>query len=166
MIMGDGIKDNMYLREGRRIHEKIAENKLRLLPFIKDTAIFEGKYGEKNMQNYFRVPVFEWLDMSMVADVLDPVEKLLIDWKTGMRKSTEHNQLQLYVYAYLLTRLPEPVEIEKAIIGKVRETKEGAIICDDFSLYKINEEKLALAENYIESNASEIFNFLQEVGNG
>lgn len=153
----------MYTREGKRIHDLIAQKKLKLLPMIKDTAIFEdydkginawtGKTGNP-------VQVNEWLEMSMIADVLDPKEKLLIDWKSGSRKSTEHNKLQLYVYAYLLSILPEPIEITTGIMAKVEESTEGVITCTDFSLYKINQEKLEYAENYIESNASEIYNNL------
>lgn len=159
MLMGDSIEGNVLMKEGKRIHEIIANKKLKLLPFIKDTAVFEG--DRENRINYFKVDVFDWLEMSMVADVLDPIEGLLIDWKTGNRKSTQHNKLQLYVYAYLLSKLPEPIEIKKAVIAKVGEI-DDAILVEDFSLYKINKEKLELAENYIESNACEIYDFLSQ----
>ena len=167
MFMGGNIEDNEYLQEGRRLHKLISDKKLRLLPIIKDTAIFEDINPEEHKWvNYFRVPVFDWLEMSMVADVLDPVEGLLIDWKTGSRKSTQHNKLQLYIYAYLLTKLEQPIYIKSAILAKVSEDVSGAVICDDFSLFSIDDNKLEIAENYIESNASEIFNFIQEMNNG
>lgn len=166
MIMGDTVAENIYMTEGKRIHKIISDKKLRLLPFIKDTAIFEsdGDVIEGRI-NYFKVNVFDWLDMGMIIDVLDPVEKIIIDWKSGSRKSSEHNKMQLYVYAYLLSKLPEPIEIEKVIMAKVSESQQGVITCDDFCIYKINEEKLAVAENYIESNASEIYQFLMEAKN-
>lgn len=167
MLMGADIEQTLYMAEGKRIHELISDKKLRLLPFIKDTSIYEGNGDNRSERlNYFRVPVFEWLDMSMIIDVLDPIEKFIIDWKTGTRKSTQHNKMQLYVYSYLLTKLEEPINIEKAIMAKVSESDSGVITCDDFSIYKINESKLELAENYIETNASEIYNFLEESKNG
>lgn len=166
MLMGMGIEETVFMSEGKRIHEAISSKKLRILPFIKDTSIYEGNGDNRSERvNYFRVPVFEWLDMSMIIDVLDPEEKFIIDWKSGNRKSTQHNKMQLYVYAYLLTKLPEPIYIEKAIMAKVSESDSGVITCDDFCIYKINEEKLMIAENYIESNASEIYNFIQESKN-
>lgn len=172
MIMdSSGSDENIYMREGKRIHSKIAEGKFRLLPFMKDTGRFELPNGENPEEkrkdpNYFRVEVFDWLDMSMLVDYLDPVEGLIIDWKSGSRKSTEHNKMQLYVYAYLLSRLPEPIIINRGVIAKVWESPEGVVSCSDFSLYKINEEKLEIAENYIESNASEIYNMIVGMRNG
>lgn len=167
MYMGAGIEENEYMIEGKRLHKIISEKRLKLLPFIKDTAIFENIEPEKHLWvNYFRVPVFEWLDMSMIADVIDPVEGLLIDWKSGTRNSAQYNKLQLYVYAYLLSKLPNPIAIKDAIIAKVGELDNGVVICEDFCLYKIDNNKLEVAENYIESNASEIYNFLQEISNG
>jgi hypothetical protein len=164
MFMGGSIEETVYMTEGKRVHELIAKKKLKLLPFIKDTAIFEDIVPDKHQWiNYFRVPVFDWLDMSMVADVLDPVEGLLIDWKTGSRKSNQYNKMQLYIYAYLLSKLEEPIIIKQAVLAKVGEDPSGAIICENFSMYKIDENKLMVAENYIETNASEMFLHIKEI---
>jgi hypothetical protein len=166
MFMGGSIAPNVYMEEGKRVHKIISDKKLKLLPFIKETAIYEDIDPEKKKWvNYFRVQVFDWLEMGMVADVLDPVEGLLIDWKTGSRKSNQYNKMQLYIYAYLLRKLDEPIIINQAVLAKVGEDQSGAIICEDFSMYKIDENKLMIAENYIETNASEMFMHLKELGN-
>lgn len=161
MLMGEEMEATFPMEEGIRIHDLIAEKKLLLLPFMSKDAIFEKVVPDREKCiNYFRVEIFDWLDISMIADVLDmksEMGRLLIDWKTGSRKSMEHNKLQLYVYAYALSMLPEPIVIDNAVIAKVGEDSSGAILLEDWSLYKITPEKLELAENYIESNASEIY---------
>ena len=160
-IQGKGIEDNVYLRRGRDIHDTIASGKLKLLPFIKNTAIFEDiRPKEKVWTNFYRVEVFPWLDVSMVADVIDPVEGLVIDWKTAEESSTRQNKLQVYLYAYLLAL--EGIEIKHGVIATVGDDEQGLIRLKDFCMYKIDKEKLDIAENYIESNASEIYNFLEE----
>ena len=151
------------MKEGSRIHKKIALKQMKLLPMMSDNVIFEGDRELGDFTNYFRVGVFDWLDMSLIVDAIDYENKLIIDWKTGSRNSTQHNKMQLYVYAYLMTKLQDnPLVPENAILAKVYEDTSGAIICSDFSMYSIDENKLTVAENYIETNASEIFNFLEE----
>ncbi len=160
MLMGTSQRTNEYMREGTRIHNEIAKQKLKLLPFMQDTGVFEGIREEGDMTNYFRVQFSEWLDMSMVIDYLDVENGLIIDWKSGTRNSTQHNKMQLYVYAMLLAI--EGIHINKAVIAKVYEDEGGEIFASDFSMYAIDENKMMLAANYVESNASEIFNFIQE----
>lgn len=161
MVRGEKTPTNIYMEEGARIHDIIASKRLKLIPIISDSAIYEDIVPDKKKWvNYFKVPVFDWLDVSMVVDVLDPKNKLIVDWKTGRGKSTEYNKLQVYIYAYLLGK--EGIDIKYGVMAKVREDLSGAILCTDYSIYKITPEKLELAENYIESNASEIYSFLQE----
>lgn len=164
MIMGEETLQTWNMAEGSRIHKIISDNRLKLLPFLSDSAIYEDVDRENDKWvNYFRVRVFDWLEMSMIADVIDVENGLLIDWKTGNKKSTEHNKLQLYCYAYLLSILPSPIEIKEAVIASVYQTPEETIHVRDFSLYKITDEKLEYAENYIESNASEIYSAINNI---
>lgn len=154
---------DMYMEDGIRIHEIIAKKKLILLPprfQDKETGQWEDK--EKGINTWTTtntkpIEVFDWLNMSMIVDYLDPVKGVLIDWKSGSRKSSEHSKMQLYVYAYLLSLIG--IKIKVGIIAKVEELPEGAIICTDYSVYKINEEKLEVGRDYIEGNASELASF-------
>lgn len=167
MLMGESIETNIYMEEGKRIHEIVSENKLPLIPLVKKTAIFEDINPEKGLwKNYFKCPVNEWCDLSMVADVYDPVEKIVIDWKTGSRSSTEHNKLQVYLYAYGLSKLPVPINIEWGIIAHIVESPDKTIFCTDYTVYKMNQEKLDIAENYIETVGGEIYNMINDMKNG
>lgn len=162
--MGEEIEATLAMEEGKRIHEIISSKRLMLLPFLSEEAVFEKINPEKkDWINYFRVPVNEWLDLSLVIDVLDMksgLGGLVVDWKTGRKKSQEHNKMQVYMYAYALSKLPKPLKVDHGVIAKVFEDESGAIIVQDWSPYKITPEKLELAENYIESNASEIYESL------
>lgn len=164
MLMGEEIEATLAMEEGKRIHEIISSKRLMLLPFLSEEAVFEKINPEKkDWINYFRVPVNEWLDLSLVIDVLDMksgLGGLVVDWKTGRKKSQEHNKMQVYMYAYALSKLPKPLKVDHGVIAKVFEDESGAIIVQDWSPYKITPEKLELAENYIESNASEIYESL------
>lgn len=161
MMSGEDAIATWQMEEGKRIHKIISDNKLKLLPFMKPTGVFEEIDPENDKWvNYFRVNVNEWLDMSMIADFLDPVEHLLIDWKTGVRSSTEQNKLQLYIYAYLLSL--KGIEINNAIFGKVIEGGDKTIFCNDYTAFKITQEKLDLALNYIETVAGEIYQAIQQ----
>lgn len=151
---------DMYMEDGIRVHDIIAQKKLVLLPpRFQDPKTGQWEDRELgintwNTSNTKPIEVFDWLNMSMIADYLDPVKGILIDWKSGSRKSSEHSKMQLYVYAYLLSLIG--IEIKVGIIAKVDELPEGAIICTDYSVYKINEEKLEVGRDYIEGNASEL----------
>jgi len=160
-INGVQQEENVYMQYGKKIHKAISDKKMKLIPEIKDTAIFENIIPEESKwQNYFRADIDDWLEMSMVADVVDPIEGLVCDWKTGYQKSVEHNKLQIYIYAYILKRIRQPIKINTAMPPDVQEDHQGAIYCDDYTVYKITDDKLELAENYIITNASEIYNIL------
>lgn len=154
---GVGIPENEAMKFGKEIHDIIASKELKLIPEISKDAIFENTRAEDRRKwvNYFRVRVNEWLEMSMVIDVLD--RGLIVDWKTGARRSTAQNKMQIYIYAFLLSLIN--VRIDQAILAKV-DTSGDSIYCTDYSIYKINDEKRAQALNYIETNAGEIYTSL------
>jgi len=164
MFIGEEIESNIYMEEGKRIHEIISTNKLPLIPLIKETAEFEDIQPDKGLwKNYFKCPVNEWCDLSMVADVLDRKEGIVIDWKTGSKSSMEQNKLQVYMYAYGLGKLG--IDIKHGVMAHVVEGQDKTIYCSDYTVYKITPDKIALAENYIETVGGEIYQFLQEYKN-
>ena len=161
---------NMYMEDGRRIHEIISSKKLVLLPpRFQNPKTGQWEDPSKGINTWTEthtkpIEIFEWLEMSMIVDYLDPVNGILVDWKSGSAKSTEHSKMQLYVYAYILKQIG--IDIKVGVIAKVEETTESAITCTDYSVYKINEEKLEVGRDYIEGNASEIMDFLTELEKG
>lgn len=160
MIAGLPTPTNEYMERGKRIHNVISENKIKLIDEISDEAIFEDfRPDEKVWTNYFKVPITEWLDLSLVIDVLDPSNHLIIDWKASSRRSSEHNKMQIYMYA--LAMHLEGHDIDYGIFATVDEAKsDGGIFCREYTKFKINDEKLELAHNYIETVGSDIYSFL------
>jgi hypothetical protein len=144
--------------EGSRIHDIISKEKLKLIPEISDKAIYEDiRPEDHSWVNYFKVEIFDWLDLSMVVDVLDAPR--IIDWKASTKRSTEQNKMQIYLYA-LGTEIATGNKITEGIFATVKDY-DGAIICDDYSIFKISDKKKELAKNYIETIAGEIFSFLE-----
>lgn len=159
VLAGIELPKNEYMIEGSRIHDIISSKKLKLIPEISDQAIYEDiRPEDHSWVNYFRVEIFPWLDLSMVVDVLDAPR--IIDWKASSKRSTEHNKMQIYLYA-LGAELKTGKKITEGIFGTVKDY-EGAIICEDYSIFKINDAKKELAKNYVESIGSEIYSFLQD----
>ncbi len=147
---------NIYMERGVDIHKIISENKLRLIPELTEAATFEDK--EKGV-NYFIVDINDWLRLSLVIDVIDRVPELIVDWKASKLRSTEHNKLQIYIYALACKKLDIPVT--KGIFATVDQAQsDNGVFCREYSMFKINEEKLELAENYIETVGGEIYSFL------
>lgn len=162
MIAGIPTPTNKYMERGKELHNIVSVNRLKLIPEISDTAIFEDiRPEEKVWVNYFKVSINEWLDLSLVVDVLDTQNKLIIDWKASSRRSTEHNKLQIYLYA--LAMKLEGYDIEHGIFATIDKDKQhDAVYCKEYSQFKIDEEKLLLAENYIETIGGEIYQFLND----
>jgi len=161
MLAGIETIQTPAMKRGSKLHDYIASRKLKLIPEISDKAIFEDIQPEKSIwTNYFRVDLTDWLKLSMVVDVYDPENKLIIDWKSGSRRSTEHNKMQIYLYA-LGTEIATGTKIERGIYGAIKEF-DGGVICNDYSIFKINDEKLELARNYAETIASEIYSFINK----
>jgi len=157
MLAGIELPKNKFMEEGSRIHDIISSKKLKLIPEISDQAIYEDiRPEDHSWVNYFRVEIFDWLDLSMVVDVLDSPR--IVDWKASTKRSTEHNKMQIYLYA-LGTEIATGKKITEGIFATVKDY-DGAIICDDYSVFKINEAKKELAKNYIETIGSEIYDFL------
>ena len=145
--------------EGSRIHDIISQKKLKLIPEITDKAIFEDIQPDKHIwTNYFKVELNDWLDLSMVIDVID--EPRIIDWKASTKRSTEHNKMQIYLYALGVEKATDK-KITEGIFGTVKDY-DGAIICDDYSVFKINKAKKELALNYAETIAGEIYSFINK----
>lgn len=156
MIAGLSTPTNAAMERGKRLHAIVAKNKLKLIPDISDSAVFEGEVNGKRI-NYFQVSINEWLDLSLVIDVLDKQNELLIDWKASKKRSTEQNKLQLYLYALALNILGIPINF--GIFATIDEVNDE-VFCREYSQFKINEEKLLLAENYLETVGGEIYNFI------
>jgi hypothetical protein len=152
------------MERGSRLHKVVSEGRLPLLPQIGKNAIYEDiRPDEGKWQNYFRVPVTNWLDLSLVIDVLDAENKLVVDWKASTKRSTEHNKMQIYLYALAMSKLPTPIKIEKGIFGTINEF-DNAVVCTDYSMFKINDEKIELALNYCVTIAGEIKDYLDNKG--
>jgi hypothetical protein len=168
MLAGLETEVTPAMEHGRRVHKKIASlpftKQQALLPnIITETSEFEDFRPEDGVfKNYLKVELNDWLVFSMVADVIDPKERFILDWKTGSRNSNEHNKLQVYVYAMIAMMANKGLNIEHGYIAKVRETTEGAVIVENYSDYIITPEKLELAANYIQSNAQEIYNWINQ----
>lgn len=163
MLAGIRMKPTPPMERGKKIHKIISEHKLNLLPEeLSDEAIFEDiRPDDHSWVNYFRVPINDWLDLSLVIDVLDLKNKLIVDWKASRRRSTEQNKLQIYLYALAMAR--EGHDIDYGIFATVDQAKsDGGVFCREYSKFKISEDKLLLAENYAETYGSEIYSFLQE----
>lgn len=160
MIAGVQQPPNQYMIRGKRIHNIISRQRLKLIPEISDSAIFEDINPQKKQWiNYFKVEVNEWLDLSLVIDVLDTENKTIVDWKTGRTRSYEQNKLQIYVYAYAMELLKIP--INRGILARVDERKnDKSLYCPDYTIFHINAEKREVGEEYIISNASEIYSEL------
>lgn len=157
MMAGIEMPKNPAMIEGSRIHDIISKQKLKLIPEITDKAIFEDIVpDQKKWVNYFRVEMFPWLDLSMVIDVLD--DPRIIDWKASSKRSTEHNRMQIYIYA-LGVEKHLGIKVNEGIFGTVKDY-DGAIICTDYSAFKITDLKRELAANYVETIGSEIYDFL------
>lgn len=159
VLSGIELPKNEAMENGSRLHDIVANKKLRLIPEITDKAIFENfKPEEKKWVGYYKVKLFDWLDLSMVIDVLDGHR--IIDWKASTLRSTEHNKMQIYLYALGVEKATGK-KITEGIFGTIKEWG-GAVICDDYSVFKINDKKKELALNYAETIGSEIYSFLQD----
>lgn len=162
-IAGVGGITTAAMQDGKDIHEEIADKKLKLIPELSDKAIFEDNRDENpdNWINYFKVKVAPHLELKFVVDVLDAQEGIIVDWKTGIRNSYENNKMQIYIYA-LGVKLLGLADINKGIFAHVYKNYEyNTIHCTDYSVFLINQEKLDLAQNYIETLGNEIYNFLK-----
>ena len=158
-MMNENIR--LAIEFGKETHELIASKKLDPLGFIPKNAIYEKVEPDKKKYiNYYKVELSEWLIFSMIADVLYQLPNgtwAVVDWKTGRLNSTEQKKMQVYIYAYILSQLPEPITVSLGIIAKIEKDGQGLIYCPDYSMYKINEDKLMLAENYIDTVATEMY---------
>jgi CRISPR/Cas system-associated exonuclease Cas4 (RecB family) len=163
MMAGIETEKNEYMIEGSRIHDIISKGKLNLIPEISDSAVFEDIVPEEGKwTNYFKVELNEWLVLSMVVDVLDSQNHMIVDWKASTRRSTEHNKMQIYLYAIGVEQATG-VKINSGVYGTVSD-HDGAILCDEYSMFKINDNKRALALNYAETVAGEIYDFIHSGG--
>jgi len=155
MLAGIETEKTPAMERGIRLHRTIAENKMKLIPIISKNAVFEGVNDYSGVRiNYYRVALNDWLYLSLVVDVLDEDNNLIIDWKASRKKSTEHSKMQIYLYALALSKLPVPKKIKYGVYATVKEN--GKIYCDDYSIFKINNKKLDLAYNYAITIAGEI----------
>lgn len=69
--------------------------------------------------------------------------------------------MQIYIYA-LGVKLLGIADIKKGIFAHVYKNYEyNTIHCTDYSVFLINQEKLDLAQNYVETLGNEIYNFLK-----
>lgn len=149
--------------DGRDIHAEVAKNKLKLIPELSDAAIYENnEVGEKETWvNYFEVQILPHIKLKLVIDVLDPQEGIIVDWKTGKRNSYENNKMQIYIYALAVKKLGI-ADINRGIFAHIYKNYDyDTIHCIDYSIFKINQEKLDLAENYIETIGNEIYTYLK-----
>lgn len=145
------------MERGKRLHDVVSRNKLRLIPEISESAVFEHIEPAKSIwQNYFRVPLNDWLELSLVIDVLDKQNALVVDWKASVKRSTEHSKMQVYLYGLAMSKLPQPIDIKRGIYGTIDEDHNRNVFCREYSIFKINQEKKDLALNYAETIAGEI----------
>jgi hypothetical protein len=152
------------MENGKRVHKLISDSKAKLLPFIDDTFIYEDIDPDKGRWvNYFNIPMGVkgdngipdyTIDYSMVIDCYSPEKGIIIDWKTGKTKSSGHNKMQLYCYAYALEF--EGVNITTGIIGKVNNDAE----LEDFTSCTIGDKERDKAREFIIKNTNEIIKIL------
>lgn len=159
LMLGERLPETFPMKYGKDVHERIAKEKALLIPVLSRFTRFEDTTSrhKHDWKNRFEVTIDDWIQINGVVDAYDPNHLVMVDWKTGNYKSTEHSKMQIYVYAYCYDLLDIPVNY--GIIGKVNEV-DGEIVCEDYSVYKITEEKLDLAHNYIVTCASEIADYL------
>jgi len=153
MIFGRQIVETPAMAEGKRIHKAIARERLPLLPFMDHTYIFEDIRPDDHVwQNYFRVTLSPWLDLSMVADVISLERGVVIDWKTGKTDVTAQDPMQLYIYSHAIG-IDTGATFGIGIIAKV----SSDLVLGDYMLVKIGDAQRAMALDYIETYASEIY---------
>ncbi len=161
MLAGVDIAGNAAMARGKKIHETISKHKLPLIPEVANGAIFEDmENGINAWTGENAIQINDWLRLSLIIDVLDPVEGVIVDWKASRLRSSEHNKMQIYLYALAMNKLG--FDINYGIFATVDEAQsDGGIFCRDYTLFKINEEKLELAENYLETVGGVIYEFLK-----
>lgn len=101
--------DNTYIQKyldyGSDGHDLIAAMKLKPLPFMKDTCIYEDK---PNGVNYYQIEI-EGRPFHFVVDARDPIECQLFEWKFSKQKPTAFDPKQLFSYNYGLSIVGEPI---------------------------------------------------------
>lgn len=164
MLAGISMEPTPAMERGKKIHKIIADHKLNLLPEeISDQAIFEDiRPDDRSWVNYFRVSLNEWLDLSLVIDVLDVKNRIIVDWKASKRRSTQHKKTQIYLYA--LAMLCEGHKIDYGIFATVDQAKsDDGVFCREYSKFKISKDKLLDAYDFAETLGSEIYSELHDV---
>lgn len=163
MLAGVPTPMTLPMKRGVYLHKRIADKKMCLLPFMNpDSVRFELREKDKR-RNYFVADVTQSYGMTLQVDVMD--QNYIIDWKTGKKgkKSYEYDEMQIYVYAYLLRFLGH--KITKGYIAKVDSNYTGSgypnnntkIWVEDYTCYKINDRTQNKAQEFIETVASEIY---------
>lgn len=100
MLLGESIPPTPAMLEGQRVHGWVAQEKMKLLPFMDDTFVWEGP--EHHGAGYFRVEFLPNYQLSGKVDAYSIERGWLIDWKTGKTPSSTQDPRQLHLYHFLL----------------------------------------------------------------
>lgn len=145
---------NEAMEIGRKAHEVVSQNGI-LHNEIKADALYEKVNEAGENSNKFVVELADWLTLSGIPDIKIPSTKTIIDAKTGNRKSFRYKPMQLYIYAYALEKLGE--SYNRGIILKIDRLGLNPL---DYSVFKITDTKKQMAEDFIFTYATDIYNFL------
>lgn len=152
MIYGKKIPETPAMANGSRVHELISTQRLRLLPCIDDTYVFEDIEPDAHRWvNYFKINIYPWLDLSMRIDVLSRERGVVIDWKTGKHSSADADPMQIYLYAIALEKIGVP--INTGIMAKVNDD----VTLSDYTVIKIGPHARKQGYEFIDTYAAEIF---------
>lgn len=145
---------NEAMEIGLAAHKVVSQNGI-LHEEIKPDALYEKVNEAGENSNKFVVELEDWLTLSGIPDIKVPSTKTIIDAKTGNRKSFRHKPMQIYLYAYALEKLGE--DYNRGIILKIDRAGLNPL---DYTVFKITNAKKQMAENFVYTLATDIYNFL------
>lgn len=155
MLEEDGLPPTPAMLEGQRIHGWIAQEKMRLLPGMDDTFVWEG--AEHHGAGYFKVPLMPGVELSGKVDAYSVERGWIVDWKSGNTPAGSQDPRQIYLYHYLL----------KTALGKdfslgafVRVSGQADVV--DWVKVQLTPEKAEETATWAQGIALEIITYLQE----
>ena len=144
-IWGNDTPTNEAMEEGTRCHEIVSSKKIKLLPIMDDAWIWES-----DTEGFYTWNVYDWLTIRAKIDCWNGKD-IVIDWKTGHRKSILQDTKQIWFYAWILKS--KGYDIKKGYIVKL----DKDLKVEGITEVTITEEKLIAIANWAETIASEIF---------
>jgi len=149
-IWGTHYEPTERMQAGQDLHTLAAENKLKALPFINDSWLWES-----DKDNYYTHDLHDWLQLRCKIDLWDG-KTIILDWKTGTKHSWEHDTKQIWFYAWMLKQ--KGFDIKEGYIVKLSKDLK----VEGVTRILITPEKLVAIENWIETIATDIFSMANE----